>query len=102
MEEYDKVILSSLLLNSKKAVEAYKEGLKYCPKDDEKTAAILYSNCASCYFNQAAWDMCVECATEAISLNKEYVRPVLSRASAYYELEKFEESYEGKENFNIV
>lgn len=40
--------------------------------------------------------MCIECAGQAITLNKEYVRPLLSRASAYYELEKYEEANEGR------
>jgi len=78
-----------------KAIEEYKDGLRYCPKDEEKTAAILYSNCASCYFNLADYNMCIECATQSIALNKEYLRPVLCRAGAYYELEKYEESHEG-------
>lgn len=76
------------------AIDTYKEGLRYCPPDDEKTAAILYSNCSSCYFNLKDYDMCIECAGQAITLNKEYVRPLLSRASAYYELEKYEEANE--------
>ena len=58
-------------------------------------AAILYSNCASSYFNLADYKMCIECATQSISLNKEYVRPLLSRASAYYEIEQYEEAHEG-------
>jgi len=77
-----------------KAIEEYKDGLRFCPKDEEKTAAVLYSNCASCYFNLADYNMCIECATQSISLNKEYLRPVLCRAGAYYELEKWEESHE--------
>jgi len=39
--------------------------------------------------------MCIECATQSISLNKEYLRPVLCRAGAYYELEKYEEANDG-------
>ena len=40
--------------------------------------------------------MCIECATQSITLNKEYIRPLLSRASAYYEMEQYEEANEGR------
>jgi len=38
--------------------------------------------------------MATECATQAINLNKEYSKPVISRANSHYELEKYEEAYE--------
>jgi len=76
------------------AVNTYREALLYCPMDEIKNRSILYSNMAQCLHRTKNYDDCIELATKSIKIDETYIKPLITRAKAYLETEKLEESLE--------
>eukprot|EP01016_Furgasonia_blochmanni_P016234 TRINITY_DN1928_c0_g1_i6.p2 TRINITY_DN1928_c0_g1~~TRINITY_DN1928_c0_g1_i6.p2 ORF type:complete len:234 (-),score=67.11 TRINITY_DN1928_c0_g1_i6:103-804(-) len=76
------------------AIETYEEALMYCPDEEAKHKAVLYSNIAVCLQKLDENDEVVEYCTRALEQDKDFVKPLINRGHAYYQLKKFEESLE--------
>jgi tetratricopeptide (TPR) repeat protein len=83
--------------NYTEAIEQYKEALKWCPNEDNKNTAILYSNIAVSSFRLENYLDCIEFATKAQKLDENYIKPYLFRAEAQWKLDKLEEALEDYE-----
>ena len=69
--------------------------MDYCPLDEKKDLAILFSNLAISQFRLEKYEDSIQIATKAIENDEQYAKPLIWRGHAYYQLEKYEESLEG-------
>ncbi|XKL61484.1 hypothetical protein PGB90_008541 [Kerria lacca] len=75
--------------NYTEAVFFYSEALKICP-DDNKQKSTYYQNRAAAYEKLGDFEKVLEDCTEALNLNKQYVKAMLRRAKAAEKLKNID------------
>ncbi|KNC87801.1 hypothetical protein SARC_00058 [Sphaeroforma arctica JP610] len=75
------------------AINLYTECIESCPAGDSRVA-VYFCNRAACYLALEEYNDAVDDCTEALSLNKEYVKALVRRAQGYEKQDKLEDALE--------
>lgn len=76
------------------AREAYSEALYLTPSSQEKEKAVLFSNRAACLQKLSRWDDVINDCSEAVKLDKEYLKAYCRRSAAYEAKERWHDALE--------
>eukprot|EP01056_Protomagalhaensia_sp_Gyna25_P002323 Protomagalhaensia_sp_Gyna_25__2322@NODE_227_length_4270_cov_139_711652_g177_i0_p2_GENE_NODE_227_length_4270_cov_139_711652_g177_i0NODE_227_length_4270_cov_139_711652_g177_i0_p2_ORF_typecomplete_len437_score82_53TPR_11/PF13414_6/0_00029TPR_11/PF13414_6/0_00023TPR_11/PF13414_6/0_086TPR_2/PF07719_17/0_00048TPR_2/PF07719_17/0_00044TPR_2/PF07719_17/0_13TPR_1/PF00515_28/0_012TPR_1/PF00515_28/1_8e05TPR_1/PF00515_28/0_13TPR_9/PF13371_6/2_8TPR_9/PF13371_6/1_7e07TPR_19/PF14559_6/0_00027TPR_19/PF14559_6/1_ len=74
------------------ALECYSHAIDACPRRSKTLASILFCNMAAVHFSEGRWEECIQCCSDSIELDPNFVKAYIRRYRANMAFKKYTEA----------
>eukprot|EP01057_Protomagalhaensia_wolfi_P002528 Protomagalhaensia_wolfi_Nauph_80__2527@NODE_268_length_2993_cov_162_800609_g200_i0_p2_GENE_NODE_268_length_2993_cov_162_800609_g200_i0NODE_268_length_2993_cov_162_800609_g200_i0_p2_ORF_typecomplete_len438_score98_99TPR_11/PF13414_6/0_00097TPR_11/PF13414_6/0_002TPR_11/PF13414_6/0_0086TPR_1/PF00515_28/0_027TPR_1/PF00515_28/0_00014TPR_1/PF00515_28/0_019TPR_2/PF07719_17/0_011TPR_2/PF07719_17/0_0036TPR_2/PF07719_17/0_011TPR_9/PF13371_6/3_2TPR_9/PF13371_6/1_4e08TPR_16/PF13432_6/0_71TPR_16/PF13432_6/1_ len=74
------------------ALECYSHAIDACPRRSKTLASILFCNMAAVHFSEQRWEECIQCCSDSIELDPNFVKAYIRRYRAHMAFKKYTEA----------